>query len=242
MKKERQWRSSITKIKGNKITTYGYNQQEIIRSFTYEEMVYLLIFGKRPSRKEAILLRAVILSHCSHGVTGQSTLAVWMAADCRSPFVNAALAGFLTGAGKFHQGGLEAAMRDIGAAVAHSKGVRGFVDEKLRKREPVFGYGHRFFSRDPRARLLMKLCKERSYLGKYVKGAIQIDSLLYKEKGIRMNIDAAGGAILLDMGFPPEVAPLIIFIGRGPMFAATYLERLQQNTKPFPKIKVFDVG
>lgn len=241
MKNKMPWRSRITAVKRNKINTYGFDQREIMRSFTYEEMVYLLIFGKRPSRREARLLRAVILSHCSHGITGQSTLAVWMAADCRSPFVNAALAGFLVGAGRFHQGGLEAAMGDLQAALTHSGGTDGFVQEKLRKREPVFGYGHRFFSRDPRARLLMELCKEYHFVGPYVKAAMRIDALLYRAKGIRMNIDAAGGAVLLEIGFPPEIASLIIFVGRGPMFAAAYLERLRTSHKPFHKIQVFDL-
>ena len=56
-----------------------------------------------------------------------------------------------------------------------------------------------------------------------------------------MNIEAAGGAILLDMGFPPELASLIILIGRGPMLAASYMERLREGNHPFQKISVYDV-
>ena len=56
-----------------------------------------------------------------------------------------------------------------------------------------------------------------------------------------MNIEAAGGAILLDMGFPAELAPLIILIGRGPMFAAVYMERLRQGNASFSKLQVSDV-
>ena len=55
-----------------------------------------------------------------------------------------------------------------------------------------------------------------------------------------MNIEAAGGSILLDLGFDPLIGHLFIVLGRSPMFAAVYLERLAQGLPPFPKIEVFD--
>jgi hypothetical protein len=61
-------------------------------------------------------------------------------------------------------------------------------------------------------------------------------------KGIRMNIEAAGGAILLDLGFAPEIAHLFIILGRSTMFAAAYQERLREGKGPFPRVKVFDEG
>lgn len=240
MKKLTAWASRITTVKTNKLVTYDIRQEEIMRSFTYEEMVYLLLFGRRPSSVEAAMLRTVILSHCSHGITGQSTLAVRMAADCRSPFLNAALSGFLVGSGTLHQGSLELTMKELQAA--HSFGdTKKYVEQKLADKQMIPGYGHRFHSHDPRARILMDLCKHNSFMGPYVILALEIDSILRKRKGIRMNIEAAGGAILLDMGFPPAIASLIILIGRGPMFAAAYMERLASDSKPFQKIKVFDI-
>ncbi len=64
---------------------------------------------------------------------------------------------------------------------------------------------------------------------------------MLEEKGIAMNIEAAGGSILLDLGFDPQIAHLIILVGRSPMYAAVYLERLQQGLPPFPKIEVMDI-
>ncbi len=240
MEKLAAWSSKITEVGVNKLTTYGIEQEEIIQSFTYEEMVYLLIFGKRPSSVEATMFRAVILSHCSHGITGQSTLAVRMAADCRAPFLNAALGGFLVGSGEFHQGSLEVTMKEL-QAINASGNARKYVEQKITAKQIIHGYGHRFHTRDPRARTLINLCKRNSFVGPYVSLAMQLDSILHKRKGVRMNIKAAGGSILLDLGFPPEIASLIILIGRGPMFAAAYMERLTSNAKSFQKIKVFDL-
>lgn len=238
--KKRAWISQITQVEKNKLKTYGIDQEEIISLFSYEEMIYLLMFGKKPSTIDSNMLRAVILSHCSHGITGQSTMAVRMAADCGTSFINAVSGGFLVGSGVLHQGSLEATMKEL--RLAHDSGnITAYIEKKLENKEYIFGFGHRFHDRDPRARTLMKLCKKNSYKGLYVNTAKQIDSILFRKKGIRMNIEAAGGSILLDMGFPPEVSSLIILVGRGPMLAAAYMERIMSTSTPFQKIEVSDI-
>lgn len=234
------WTSSITDVKRDLLVTYGVDQEGILRGYRYEEMVYLLIFGKPPSPVEAEMLRAVIVSHCSHGITGQSTLAVRMGVDCGSSFLNSVLAGLLVGSGQYHQGGLEAAMREL-QTLAIQDDMAGYISKRLGVRQRIIGFGHRFHSHDPRARILMDLCVQHSFGGKYVEIARRTEEILLVEKGIHMNIEAAGASILLDLGFPPELAPLIILIGRGPMLAAAYMERLREGNPPFQKIHVSDV-
>lgn len=234
------WKSGITVVGKNHLSTYGIDQGQIIDSFSYEEMVYLLIFGVKPTAVQANMLRAVIVSHCSHGITGQSTLAVRMGVDCGSTFLNSALAGFLVGSGEFHQGCLSLAMQGLVEAVRCSS-VREYAEQRIRERKPVHGYGHRYHSNDPRARALMKLCDDNNFVGPYVKTARELDSIMTKLVGRHMNIEAACAAILLDLGFPHEIASLLIFIGRAPMFAATFMERLRSDSKNFQRIEVSDI-
>lgn len=59
MPKEVPWQSNITEVGKNKLHTYGVDQEESIRKFHYEEMVFLLLFGRKPTETEADLLRAV---------------------------------------------------------------------------------------------------------------------------------------------------------------------------------------
>lgn len=240
MPKEVPWQSNITEVGKNKLHTYGVDQEEIIRKFHYEEMVFLLLFGRKPTETEADLLRAVIVSHVSHGITGQSTVAVRMGADCRSPFLNSALGGFLVGSGGVHQGALERSM-DMLKEAARTESVERFVQDRLNAKGIFYGYGHRFHSKDPRAVVLMKLCDEHGFVGKYVRTAREIEKIVGASRGRYMNIEAAGGSILLDLGFPSEVASLIILIGRGPMYAAVYLERLRSESKPFQRLAVYDI-
>lgn len=110
--------------------------------------------------------------------------------------------------------------------------------------EILYGFGHRFHKLDPRAQALMSLCDENAFVRQYVTCTRIIDKVLDEKKGVRMNIEAAGGAILLDLGFPIEIASLIILVGRGPMFGAAYMERLIELRKSgdfFPKVAVMEI-
>jgi citrate synthase len=238
----RPWTSDITTVKKNSLTTHGINQTTIIKEFSFEDAVFLVLQGHRPSPEQRELLRAVLVSHISHGITGQSTLAVMQAADCRSSFINAAIAGFAVGSGQYHQGGLQAAMFELKrlSQIPPHK-LKTFLHKQLSRGEKIIGFGHRFHSVDPRAQTLIEIATKNRKAGKYLSTAMRVEQILSKMKRIRMNIEAAGGGILLDMGFSPATAHLFVILGRSPMYAAVYLERLTKAPKPFPKIKVFDV-
>jgi citrate synthase len=205
-------------------------------------MVFFLLKGRRPTPAEADLLRAVIVSHISHGITGQSSLAVMEAADCRSGFLHAAIAGFSVGAGVFHQGGLAATMDELVRYAAMSEqALTEDLEARLRRRERIMGFGHRFHKRDPRAATLMEIAGRHGFSGPHIRTVQRMEGFLRDRKGIAMNIEAAGGSILLDLGIEPTIAHLVILVGRSPMYAALYLERLGQGRKPFQRIEVFDV-
>src|SRR3989344_1208820 len=142
MPKEVLWKSDITEVGKNKLLTKGIDQTEIIKGFHYEEMVFLLLFGRKPSEVEADLLRAVIVSHVSHGITGQSTIAVRMGADCRSSFLSSALASFLVGSGSVHQGALQSSM-DMLKEATEAMSVESYVQDRLSSKKTFYGYGDR---------------------------------------------------------------------------------------------------
>lgn len=236
------WHSAITTVKKDQLSTYGIDQREIIREFSYEEMIFLLLMGRRPTQAEGNLLRAIIVSHISHGITGQSTMAVRQAADCRSDFLHAVIGGFSVGAGVYHQGGLRAAMLEIQhfAQLSEAELVE-HVQARLNRRDRIIGYGHRFHSQDPRARTLIEIADEEGFTGPHLRAARLVEKLLLARKGIAMNIEAAGGGILLDLGIDPAIAHLVIIVGRSPMYAAAYLERLAEGRLPFQELAVADL-
>lgn len=237
------WTSRITTVEPDSLRTHGIDQSEIIRNFSYQDTVFFLLKGREPSKVESELLRAVLVSHVSHGITGQSTLAVRMAADCRSNFLHALVAGFSTGAGVYHQGGLQAAMLDLQTFVKlERQKLKEIVWRRLRKGPRLMGFGHRYYKHsEPRAALLLQIADEQGFSGPHLETARAVEEILRELKPLPMNIEAAGGAILLDIGIDPMIAHLFIILGRSPMFAAAYLERLAEGRPPFQKLAVSDI-
>lgn len=239
----RVWKTDITAIEPGRLTTYGVDQLDVIEQFSFEEMLFLLLQARRAKAHEVDLLRATIVSHISHGITGQSTLAVRMAADCRATFLNALVAGFSTGSGPYHQGGLEATMRELVALSAiPASDLEEHLLIRLKHRDRIMGFGHRFHKLgDPRAQKLIELARGHSFHGEHLQTLGAASKILQREKSLAINIEAAGGAILLDLGFEPAISHLFIVLGRAPMFAAAYQERIRESPTPFPRIKVFDL-
>ncbi len=243
---QRPWQSFITDVEEGHLSTHGVDQQDIIRNLTYEAMIFLLFHGRPPSDTEETLLGAVIRSHCSHGITGHSTIATRAAADCGTPLLHSLIAGFSAGAGPYHQGGLESAMRELQWANTYTRKTDGtvadYVEEQRRRDRRLIGFGHRFHRNgDPRARTLLSVAEECDAVGTWIATAQTLEEVLLRHHPqLYMNIEAAGGAILLELGFPAEYGPLIIMVGRAPMLAAAYFERYQEGTRPFQPIAVYD--
>lgn len=236
------WRSKITEIEQDSLKTHGIDQCEIIREYSYEEMVFFLLKARRPTSVERNLLRAVLVAHISHGITGQSTLAVMEAADCRSDFLHALIGGFSVGAGIYHQGSLRTTMIELQEiAKLPENELEEYVKQRLARRERIMGFGHRFHHRDPRAEALLEIAEAEGFSGRHLNTVRRLKEILERLKGVSINIEAPGAGILLDLGFDPLIGHLFIILGRSPMFAAVYLERLSQGRRPFQRIEVCDV-
>lgn len=236
------WRSAITEVRANQLRTHGIDQATMIREFGFEETVFFVILGRRPTAVELSMLRAVLVSTHSHGITGQSSLAVIAAADCPSDFLHALVAGFSVGAGSVHLGATAAAMDELARLAPLSEAqLEREVSERLARRERFTGFGHRFHTDDPRARTILELANELGFAGPHLTAARRIEAMLRERRGIAFNIAGANAAILLDLGFDPRIGQLFIVLGRSAMFAAIYLERLAQERPPFPRVEVADV-
>ena len=97
------------------------------------------------------------------------------------------------------------------------------------------GFGHRYHIEDPRARKLLKLAEQYGCNGKHFKIAIEMERILMKQKGIKMNIDGANAAILSDMGFDWRLGCGMFVIGRIPGMLAHVNEEMS-NEESFRKI------
>lgn len=232
------WRTSITKVEPNKLTTRGYLQEDLIGNISFSEMIHLLIKGKLPSKNEAKMLGAVLVSFCDHGVTPPSTQAARIMASTGSP-LHACIAGGLLAFGKNHAGAIEYAMKILQEGIIKAENninviAEEIVDYFIKNNKKVFGFGHRYHNEDPRAPKLMELARKYNCFGKHSELALAIESLLFENKGIKMNIDGANGAILSDMGFDYKIGSGIFMIGRLPGIL-THVNEERGRESPFRK-------
>lgn len=240
------WKTSITKVEPNQLTTRGYSQEDLIGNYSFPEMVYLLLKGEIPSETHKKMLETVLVSFCDHGVTPPSTQSARLMASAGSP-VNACIAGGILAFGKNHAGAIEISMKMLQRGVQlqknYGKSTEEVTDEILsyfsNTGMKVPGFGHRYHKKDPRAKKLMEVAENLNCFNEHSKLAMKIQESLYNEKGIQLNIDGANSAILSDMGFDWKIGCGIFIIGRVPGLLAHVNEEMTSE-KPFRK--VFDMN
>ena len=240
------WKTSITKVEPNRLTTRGHLQEDLIGNISFPEMIYLLIKGNMPSENQKKMLESVLVSFCDHGITPPSTQAARLMASAGSP-VNACIAGGILAFGQNHAGAIEIAMKTLQESVKLSKMCNRTVNETAESiitdfrsvGKKIPGYGHRYHTEDPRAKKLIKLAKKYGCYGKHIELAVKIEEILFDNKGIKMNIDGANAAILSDMGLNWRFGPGIFIIGRVPGILAHVTEEMESET-PFRKMMELD--
>ena len=241
------WRSSITQVGPNKLKTRGFSQEDLIGKTSFSEMIYLLLMGELPSKKDIKMLETVLVSFCDHGITPPSTQSARLMASAGSP-VNVCIAGGILAFGENHAGAIENAMKNYqeGVELSNAKNespsetARFIVEKHINNGIKVPGFGHRYHSEDPRARKLMMIAEKHDCIGKHYELAVEMEELLLKDKNIKINIDGANAAILSDMGFNWRVGCGIFAIGRIPGLLAHITEEILIET-PFRKITEINI-
>ena len=240
--KNQGWKTSITRVEPDQLTTRGYSQGDLIGNYSFPEIVYLLLKGEIPSENNKKMLEAVLVSFCDHGVTPPSTQSARLMASAGSP-VNVCIAGGILAFGKNHAGAIELSMKMLQRGVQLQKSCDKSQDEIKNEIINYFsnnnikipGFGHRYHKKDPRAKKLLEVAEELNCFHEHSQLAREIEEILYNEKGIKMNIDGANSAILSDMGFDWKIGSGMFIIGRIPGILAHVNEEMTLE-EPFRKV------
>ena len=222
-------KTAISNVEKNRISTRGYNQEDLIEKIRFSDMVFLILSGKLPTIKEGKIFNHILVSFCDHGATPPSTQTARLIASSGSP-LNSAVAGALLSFGHKHAGAIEKTMSLYQSAI-NSLTLTGDADIDNKqivslainiyndfnsKNQKIPGFGHRYHDADPRARKLMDLAIKEGVVGVHTKLALSIQDLLITNKNIRLNVDGANAALLSDLGFSPSSGLGIFIIGRIP--------------------------
>ncbi len=240
---EHSLKTAISNVEPNKLTTRGYNQQDLIEKIRYGDMVYLLLKGRLPSIKESRMFNHVLVSFCDHGVTPPSTQTARIIASSGSP-MNSAVAGALLSFGHKHAGAIEQTMELFQSSIdslfltedndLDNKQIASLAIEVYNdyyaKKEKIPGFGHRYHTTDPRAEKLIQMAIREGFVGPHIKLAVAIEDLVYQNKNIKLNVDGANAAILSDLGFTPDLGLGVFIIGRVPgIIAHIHEEKMDEE-------------
>lgn len=241
-------RTAVSWVEAERISVRGFPIQELIGNVSFGEAIFLILRGDRPTKNEARLFEAVLVSVIDHGVRPPSTIAAVTVANTGAE-LNASVAAGILAINKYHGGAVEDAMaaisdavelqsrESISAAEAAKKTVAAYRSDGRR----ISGFGHRFHAADPRTVRMFALAEELGLAGSFVAQARELERALTESAGrnLPINADGAIGALLLELKFPPKAANGIFMIARVPGLVAHAVEEQERNA-PMRTVAVDD--
>lgn len=234
------WKTAITDIGPGKINVRGYQIADIMEHLSYAEAVFLILKGELPTKAEAALMNAILVSSIDHGASPPSVLGTRTVVSGGNS-LNAAIAGGVLVIGDTHGGAIEQSAKILqewakkdGSADALANQIVGWL-EQTRKRMP--GFGHRLHNVDPRTGKLFEIAARHGYSGKHIELCKALEKALAAKTGksLPINVDGAIAAVISDMGFDWRLGKGFFIISRVPGLLAHAYEEMTRE-KPMRKL------
>ena len=228
------WKTAISQVKPGHITVRGYPIEDLTRNCVFGDVVFMLLTGNLPEKKEGKLVEAILVACCEHGLVAPSTDAVRFVASSGVPIQTAVAAG-ISAIGDIHGGAIEPCAQILRAAVEQAKGAeQTLMDLKASgKRLPGFGHPlHR--QQDPRVVVLLDLAKQWNLSGPHTVLANELEQATEKVFGRRlaMNVDGVIAALMCDMEIDPALGKAFFMVGRSIGYIAHAHEQMTEE-RPF---------
>ncbi|WP_137928477.1 citryl-CoA lyase [Cupriavidus sp. 2SB] len=245
------WHTQIIDMKPGEIRYRGYPIEQLIGNVSFAQMIWLMLRGELPARREGELLDAALMAAVDHGPQAPSIAIARMAATC-GVGLNNAMASAVNVLGDVHGGAGEQAValyhdiarrEDEGMTLADAV-TAGLADYRDLHGKFVSGFGHRFHPIDPRAPRLLELvdqaAKDGVVSGRFAAIARAVEQKLGegRAKPIPMNIDGATAVIYAELGFPAPLARGLFCLSRSVGILSHAWEQTQQggrNKGPIPR-------
>lgn len=233
------WKTAISRVRPNEIMVRGYAIDDLVRNASFGDVVFLLLTGELPQRREGRLIEAILVSCCEHSLASPSVDAVRFVASSGVPLQTAVAAG-VSAIGEVHGGAIEPCAKILKDAVASGKPASEVLSELKAARRRLPGYGHPVHTADPRVAVLLAVAEEWQLSGPHTVLARELESVSESVLGrhLPMNVDGAVAALMCDMDIDPALGKAFFIIGRAPGYVAHAHEQVTQE-RPF-KAAAFD--
>ncbi len=206
-----------TEVSPDRMVLDGQPVESWIESLAPGDAWFRMLQGRMPEEGERRVFDGVLVALTDHGSTPPSTQAARLVASAGVP-LQAALAGGLLAFGDHHAGAIEGAMALFQGEVARPGpgGAAGLAERALEEGIRIPGFGHRVHRRDPRVVPLKRLGEACLVRSPHLDLFCALEEELSRRKDIGGNVDGVCGALLSDLGFPPQAGRALFFAGRLP--------------------------
>lgn len=234
------WRTAISDVRPGSIRVRGYDLVELIGRRSFGDVVYLLLAGDLPQGNEGRMVESCLVAAAEHSVVAPSVDAARFVASAGVP-LQAAVAAGMIGLGDHHGGAVDACARNLLDADDTGRPDREAALEIAGRHRAAGarlpGFGHVVHDPDPRAGRLLEVAGELGLRGRWCSLAEAFEAVTDEVFGrrLRMNIDGALGAILLELGLDRRLGKAFYVIARAPGFVAHVFEE-QTRERPYRDI------
>jgi citrate synthase len=214
---------------------------EVMGNFTFTEVMFLLIAGRKPDQDETKLVDAVLVALMEHGLTPSAVVARVTYSLVPEAIQGATAAGLL-GVGGVVLGSMEdcgqiltRVVEATGSGVAVDEAMREVVAEYRTDRRMIPGVGHAIHTEgDPRAGRLLEIAGECGKRGAYVEAAEALEREVGRSTGrsLPLNVTGAVAAVLLELGIPWRLHRGFALISRTAGLIAHIREELEDPITP----------
>jgi citrate synthase len=231
--------TAISQVFSDRILVRGYSLTAMAGTYSFGDVVYLLMTGELPLGQEGEMIEAILVACVEHSINAPSTHTARAVANTGAPLQTAVAAG-VSAIGEHHGGAGEACARLLQETIqAHPTAtpdeLAARVTADFRQRgQRLPGFGHRFHDPDPRAQQLLALADAKGISSVHVALARAMVTALHEATGrsLPLNVDGALAALLSDMGIGWRYGKALFIIGRTAGLAAHACEE-QMTGKPF---------
>jgi citrate synthase len=231
------WRTEIGRVRPNEILVRGYDLTELIGNRSFGDVAFLLLSGELPERGEGRMTEALLVAAAEHSVVAPSVDAARFVASAGVP-LQAAVAAGTTAMGDHHGGAVDAAARAFLDAEETGRPHREAAVEVCRRLSAegrrLPGFGHVVHDPDPRAGRLLEVAGDLGFRGRWCALAEAFEDSAGEVFGrpLRMNVDGAMAALLLELGLDWRLGKAFYVIGRSPGLVAHVFEE-QTRERPY---------
>jgi citrate synthase len=189
---------------------------ELIGEVTFTEYFHLLLTGNEATEEQRYFLDVLLVAIAEHGMMPTNVAArMTLAADPES--LQGAVAAGILGAGPVVLGTSHECARLLAGTRESGSDPSGVVRELSDAGGKVPGFGHPVHRPvDPRAERILELADARGVSGPHVALARAFADAVAEERGkpLTMNVAMPIAAVMLDLGFSPDVVKAVPILAR----------------------------